>query len=395
MKVNSGIYHIQVFKYTDLANFSALVLSGTKPKKVVVRKVKVKAKPKEVADSSNPNRAEKPDEQKESRGDKDIVPTKTEQPDNSTKANSANSADLHRAKSEQHHTPKTKQGNEETLDFESHSDQYAGGVSQWREECEELWDNWDWPPQGWFPNSWQRASWDPSSSYYKYNKRDWEKQPEPQTQSMLQTPPTRQQEATPVATPSIGRTESTESVGEVAGLLRLRTAEQWDESTRREAEDAKKNNNLPEIPNNPKTPPSHDDLLKSVLRRAPEAQGDKKNGEASTEDQPQKLPDNGMDQNEKKHIDEAKQKLEEEKKKVEEERKKLEEEKKKLEKQKDTEKKEDEKTGDTGDANKKEDKESKEAKAMEKRRLEAHARYMRYYRNIRSPKLNNPNLCIS
>ena len=50
---------------------------------------------------------------------------------------------------------------------------YSGGSSQWREEAEDSWQHWDWPPRQWRPNSWQRASWDVTSPYYGYNGYEW------------------------------------------------------------------------------------------------------------------------------------------------------------------------------------------------------------------------------
>lgn len=53
--------------------------------------------------------------------------------------------------------------------WNSWGDAWVGGVSQWREECEDRWSQWQWPPAGWRPQSWHRASWDEGSQYYKYN----------------------------------------------------------------------------------------------------------------------------------------------------------------------------------------------------------------------------------
>ena len=47
---------------------------------------------------------------------------------------------------------------------------YSQPYSQWREEAEADWVNWDWPPHpNWRPSPHHRGYWDKSSPYYKYN----------------------------------------------------------------------------------------------------------------------------------------------------------------------------------------------------------------------------------
>lgn len=51
---------------------------------------------------------------------------------------------------------------------------YTGGYSQWREyENEDAWDMWDWPPYGWRPSAHHRSYWDSSSNYYRFNDYKW------------------------------------------------------------------------------------------------------------------------------------------------------------------------------------------------------------------------------
>ena len=50
----------------------------------------------------------------------------------------------------------------------------SGGDSQWRQEAEDQWDNWRWPPVGWKPSQGQRAYHDESSDYYRFNNYDWD-----------------------------------------------------------------------------------------------------------------------------------------------------------------------------------------------------------------------------
>ena len=54
---------------------------------------------------------------------------------------------------------------------DDHSD---GGYSQWREYAEDQWHTMDWPPKGWRPSPWQAAYHDPNSRYYGYNWYDWD-----------------------------------------------------------------------------------------------------------------------------------------------------------------------------------------------------------------------------
>ena len=50
----------------------------------------------------------------------------------------------------------------------------SGGDSQWRQEAEDQWENWRWPPVGWKPSKGQHAYHDESSSYYRFNTYDWD-----------------------------------------------------------------------------------------------------------------------------------------------------------------------------------------------------------------------------
>ena len=55
-------------------------------------------------------------------------------------------------------------------------DYYEGGWSQWRNEewAEPQWKNWDWPPAGWKPESYHGAYYDQGSEYHGYRGFDWD-----------------------------------------------------------------------------------------------------------------------------------------------------------------------------------------------------------------------------
>lgn len=81
------------------------------------------------------------------------------------------------------------------LDHDQHH--YDGAYSQWREEAPDMWHLWDWPPKGWRPSKWQRSYWDSSDPYYGYNTYTWDREEwwnpsseEPSTSGTeTQTPP--------------------------------------------------------------------------------------------------------------------------------------------------------------------------------------------------------------
>ena len=68
-----------------------------------------------------------------------------------------------------------KSGHDTSTWWRSPSDHYDGGYSQWREYDEASWDRWDWPPRDWRPEAFQEASWNKDSAYYHYNTYDWQK----------------------------------------------------------------------------------------------------------------------------------------------------------------------------------------------------------------------------
>ena len=71
-------------------------------------------------------------------------------------------------------TPKGTPTPEGTPTSEVH-EQFSGwgGDSQWRNECEDMWELWDWPPAFWRPSWYHDAYWNPQNAYYKYNSYDW------------------------------------------------------------------------------------------------------------------------------------------------------------------------------------------------------------------------------
>ena len=86
---------------------------------------------------------------------------------------------------------------------------YTGGVSQFREYEESNWKYWDWPPHGWRPSKHHDAYWDTSSYYYRYNHYDW-KWPCDQVQDT----PFKQ------TSPQTVRSDSLEEVEHAARVLR-------------------------------------------------------------------------------------------------------------------------------------------------------------------------------
>ena len=91
---------------------------------------------------------------------------------------------------------------------------WEGGYSQWREECEHRWSEWQWPPSGWRPSWWQRAYWDQESEYYKYNEHS----------DAFTTPPKTSPET--VTGSQFSRSPSDVSVSAVKGqLARCNTGE--------------------------------------------------------------------------------------------------------------------------------------------------------------------------
>ena len=76
------------------------------------------------------------------------------------------------------------------------ADHYTGGYSQWREEQPDLWPSWQWPPYGWRPSQYQNAFWDENNPYHQYRYYNWDgSSPEPATpkgkQPELRSPDTQ------------------------------------------------------------------------------------------------------------------------------------------------------------------------------------------------------------
>ena len=79
---------------------------------------------------------------------------------------------------------------------------YDGAHSQWREHAEDSWQHWDWPPKGWRPSEWHDAYWNQKSQYYAYNSWDWN---ERASKGAYATPSPK---ATPSTTPPYSRQSS-------------------------------------------------------------------------------------------------------------------------------------------------------------------------------------------
>ena len=97
---------------------------------------------------------------------------------------------------------------------------YTGGYSQWREYEEDRWDEWDWPPRDWRPSEWHDCYWNKSSHWYRYNHKDWG--------AAFHSPPPnpnalQRSPCTSSLTPSLS--SGSLEVQEVAGMLRSRTGD--------------------------------------------------------------------------------------------------------------------------------------------------------------------------
>ena len=78
-------------------------------------------------------------------------------------------------------------------------DHYNGGWSQWREEAEDNWSKWDWPPQGWRPQKWHAAYYDVNNPYHHYRYYNWDNHDGNEA-----PPPSDGKEGSPPSTPSTG-----------------------------------------------------------------------------------------------------------------------------------------------------------------------------------------------
>ena len=108
-------------------------------------------------------------------------------------------------------------------DTSSEREYYTGGVSQWREEAEDRWCEWDWPPHGWQPSSWHDAYWNTASPWYKYNHKEWKWD----TNTIQCTPgPTKQPEGhSPPSTLRSSTSSASLEVEGVAEMLRSSTGD--------------------------------------------------------------------------------------------------------------------------------------------------------------------------
>ena len=189
---------------------------------------------------------------------------------------------------------------------------YDGGVSQWREEAEEMWDFWDWPPRGWKPSSEHRCWWDESSQYYGYNNYDWGRGG-------------GGDDSTSVAATPLRRTDSSAELETVQRILRANSGD----IARSLIKDL-------------------DETVKGIVKEVAKetTSGPRENTAAVKVEPPDETPQTGDKSDDKTNA----------------------------EKNPENEK----------DAEKAPEKDPEKIKELERRKLAAHARYMRYYRNIRS-----------
>ena len=336
--------------------------------------------------------------------------------------------------------------NSTTTEPYDYADYYQGGVSQWREYDEDSWGkSYQWPPDGWRPASHHRAYWDPTSEYYKYNAFDWEKYHREQEQ--VKKARTNAQPQSPTVSEAFSLRSRGSSFVEDQ-LSRMQTGDQMNFLERLDdvAEDSptklkERANALIEQAKKlaAKKQEAEEDAKKAeeerLLKEKEEAENakadeaKKKAEEERKKEEAEKINAEDAKKAEEERLlkekEEAEKAKAEEAKKAEEERKKEEADKakadeaKKAEKAKaDAAKKADENQANLGgkkvqtpeemlaEANallkkaeeakkgdaakgddKKKDKKAERTEA-ELKKLEAHARYMRYYRNIRRHRLS-------
>lgn len=90
----------------------------------------------------------------------------------------------------------------------------GAGWSQWREDAQEQWDNWDWPPRGWQPWSWQLQGWGDSWQQTHWGQRYREQQ---EQESGFHTPKLVRRSLSDISEPT--PTESLEDVDAVTAQL--------------------------------------------------------------------------------------------------------------------------------------------------------------------------------
>ena len=252
-------------------------------------------------------------------------------------------------------------------------DHYMGGVSQHREDEEWLWDQWDWPPQGWRPNTWQTCYWDNKNKYYGYHDYDWQRTPESQIRRN-NTPPeiwsNGEQSQSSIELEKISDVLKRANTGDI----RAPSPRVMETAFKAAAEETKqdtqgKDRDMNDEANNSK--PKQDPLaVKSNEQQTQKEEKDSKKKENQDNENKENAPPKETENKEN-----APPKKTENMENAPPNEKEPEKEKEK--------------------ANEKEQKDEKERNpevdkaqaALEKRRREAHARYMRYYRSIRSQVL--------
>ena len=250
-----------------------------------------------------------------------------------------------------------------------------GGWSQWRNYQEDLWGQWDWPPKGWRPEPHHRAYWDKSSPYYRYNTYDWDQQngekwDSPEQVSSTPSPKIRSPDSVTTLLQSQSTSDLSSVVRETAdGLLRSSSIDQLNlEARLNEAANAAASNS-----SNAEPETAHEAEKKANKQNE---KGQNKEGQ-NKEDQ-NKEGQNKEDQNKEGQNKEGQNK---------------EGQNKEGQQDKEGQNKEGQKTEEAAPHPGQECQQAiklseKELKKIEERKKAAHARYMRYFRSVRSHALS-------
>ena len=244
-------------------------------------------------------------------------------------------------------------------------DYYTGGVSQWREYEESKWDDWDWPPYGWAPSEYHNAYWDPSSYYHQYKYKDWDQRR------------THSQPGTPLSV----RSSHTDELAWAQSVLRANSAELRNLDSFDEPKDPSHVNASPQVavaPQQPQPAPVGDPSAQCNAPKANTPSHDAPPQGLNKTDQPEKPPDIPAESRETQAQadtsgarsnaagSQSMDPTDQEKKTA------------------DVGNGEHKDKGEKTEAEKKTD---EEINKMSEKKKKAHARYMRYWRNIRSVEL--------